>query len=494
MKKNYPASQSAFFNPRIFAAFLLCSVGVWLAMFSFASTPPSGTLSEANPVLTYDAGPFFQANQSPLGLGQLDSGPRCNSTTFPCDNFTLTVTVPSDYRTTHPNASLKVTLYWTDTGSGQSDYDLYIYKGIVGDLSGSQQADYQAASGANPEVASVTPVVGGTSQYSLKIVPYTPTGETVHVRIELLTGSGSGGGFPGFGGPDPTTPGVPRYQNFYAPSGSSAEPSNGEFNIGFNPATGRIMTMNSGPIWRLTPPERLSPAQPECCEALWEDKTALSTLFGLDPILWTDQKSGRTFASNSTVGTNGVYAFSDNDGDLWNPVSAAPPNASSDHETIGSGPYPNSLAALRNTVNKGEAVYYCAQTYPVGAAACQRSDTLGSSYGPSTLPYNGNTTQCAGIHGHVKVGPDGTVYLPVRDCNGNAGVSVSGDGGVSWTEHIVPNSKTQTHGSDPSIAVGANNTVYFFYVADQTTNPNPVSYTHSPSPRDKRQSRMPSSA
>ena len=473
MKKDHPASESAFFNPRIFATFILCSVGALLAMFSLASTPSSGTLSEANPVLTYDAGPFFQPNQSPLGLGQLDSGPRCNNTSFPCDNFTLTVNVPSDYQTTHPNASLKVTLYWTDTGSGQSDYDLYIYKGIVGDLSGSQQADYQAASGANPEVASVTPVVGGTSQYSLKIVPYTPTGETVHVRIELLTGSGSGGGFPGFGGPDPTTPGVPRYQNFYAPSGSSAEPSNGEFNIGFNPATGRIMTMNTGPIWRLTPPERLSPAQPECCEALWEDKTALSTLFGLDPILWTDQKSGRTFASNSTVGTNGVYAFSDNDGDLWNPVSAAPPNASSDHETIGSGPYPTTLAALRNAVNKSEAVYYCAQTYPVGAAACQRSDTLGSSYGPSTLPYNGNTTQCAGIHGHVKVGPDGTVYLPVRDCNGNAGVSVSGDGGITWTEHIVPNSKTQTHGSDPSIAVGANNTVYFFYVADQTTNPNP---------------------
>ena len=470
--KKFSASVSGAFNPRIFAVFILCSVGAWLAMFSFASTPSSGTVSVANPVLTYDAGPFFQPNQSPLGLGQLDSGPRCNSQ-FPCDNFALTVNVPSDYATTNPNASLKVTLYWTDTGSGQSDYDLYIYKGTVTTLSGSQQADYQAASSANPEVASVTPVVGGTSQYSLKIVPYTPTGETVHVRIELLPGSGSGGGFPGFGGPDPTTPGLPRYQNFYAPSGSSAEPSNGEFNIGFNPATGRIMTMNSGPIWRLTPPERLTPALPECCEALWEDKTSLSTLFGLDPILWTDQKSGRTFASNSTVGTNGVYAFSDNDGDLWNPVSAAPPNASSDHETIASGPFPASLAALRNAVNKGEAVYYCAQTYPVGAAACQRSDTLGSSYGPSTLPYNGNTTQCGGIHGHVKVGPDGTVYLPVRDCNGNAGVAVSGDGGVTWAEHIVPNSKTQTHGSDPSIAVGANNTVYFFYVADQTTNPNP---------------------
>src|SRR6059058_5937122 len=309
-------SRSALFLLRAAVACALFCFALLLGVFSivsFASTPSSGTVSVANPVLTYDAGPFFQPNQSPLGLGQLDSGPRCNSQ-FPCDNFALTVNVPSDYATTNPNASLKVTLYWTDTGSGQSDYDLYIYKGTVTTLNGSQQADYQAASSANPEVASVTPVVGGTSQYSLKIVPYLPTGETVHVRIELLPGSGSGGGFPGFGGPDPTTPGLPRYQNFYAPSGSSAEPSNGEFNIGFNPATGRIMTMNIGPIWRLTPPERLTPAQPECCEALWEDVTNLSTITGLDPILWTDQPTGRTFASNSTVGAGLVYGFTDDDG------------------------------------------------------------------------------------------------------------------------------------------------------------------------------------
>src|SRR5438309_8651004 len=66
-----------------------------------------------------------------------------------------------------------------------------------------------------------------------------------------------------FGGPDPTSPGVPRYQNFYAPAGSSAEPGSGEFNIGFDPITHRILVMNTGPIWRLTPPEILIPAKPE---------------------------------------------------------------------------------------------------------------------------------------------------------------------------------------------------------------------------------------
>src|SRR6267378_7612367 len=339
-----------------------------------AATPSSGTISTAAPTMTYDAGPFVQANQSPVGLGQVDSGPRCNSNTFPCDSFALTVSLPAGYIAANPNASIKVTMFWTDTGSKQSDYDLYIYDGVVDTLSGSQPAPYSSASGANPEVASVSPLKNGDTKYTVKIVPFTPSGEAVHVRLELLSGTGPAG-FPGFGGADPTSPGIPRYQIFAAPAGSTAESSSGEMNIGFNPATKRIMVMNSGPIWRLNTPENLTPKKPECCESLWQDVTNPSTITGADPILWTDQKTGRTFAANSTAGTNGVYGYSDNDGDLWNPLSASPPNASSDHETIGSGPYPAMLAPLLTTpVNKGQAVYYCAQTFPTGAAACQRSD------------------------------------------------------------------------------------------------------------------------
>src|SRR5213078_2021449 len=321
----------------------LAIVVAMTAWTSLAATPSSGTLSEGTPVLNYDAGLFNTANQSPLGLGQLDQGPRCNGTTFPCDSYALTISLPAGYAAQHPNASAKATMYWADTGSGQSDYDLYIYRGNVTTLNGSQAADYQSAGGANPEVATISPLEDGDNLYTLKIVPYITTHETVHVRLELLSGSGGTSGFPGFGGPDPTAPGVPRYQNFYAPAGSSAESSNGEFNIGFNPGTGRIMVMNSGPIWRLTSPEHLLQAKPECCDALWEDRSADTTNIGVDPILWADQvttepKSARMFASNSTAGTNGVYAFSDNDGDTWNPLSASPPNGSSDHETIGSGP------------------------------------------------------------------------------------------------------------------------------------------------------------
>ncbi len=185
-----------------------------------AANPPNGTLTNLSGPLFYTAGPFNAANPTPVP--QVDTGPQCNNPSQPCDNYVLTVTLPSGYAAAHPSAAVKVTMSWTDAGSGKSDYDLYIYKGTVNNTNGSQTADYQSASSANPEVATISPVVDGSQTFSVKVVPYTPSGETIHVKIELLPGSAGGGGFPGFGGPDPTTPGAPRYQNFLAPSGSSA--------------------------------------------------------------------------------------------------------------------------------------------------------------------------------------------------------------------------------------------------------------------------------
>lgn len=478
--KNNPARQSGLFNLRAVSALALCSIGIMLGALSFASTPSSGTLTDSSGPLTYTAGPFFVANQTPVIF--VDQGPECFNPFQPCDDYALTVTLPAGYAAAHPNAAVKVTAGWTDTGSGQSDYDVYIYNGTVTDTDGSEEPDYSSASSANPEVATISPLADGTHQYTIKIVPFQPTGETVHVSLELLPGSPVPGS-PTFGGPDPTAPGVPRYQNFYAPSGSSAEAGSGEFNIGFNPTTGRIMTMNIGPIWRITPPEKLSPAQPECCEGLWEDVTNVSTITGLDPILWTDQKSGRTLASNSTAGANAVYGFSDNDGDVWVPLAASPPSGGTDHETLGSGPYPASLGALGTPVNQGEAVYYCSQSWPLGPATCQRSDNLGASYGPGVFAYYGNgITQCHGLHGHVHVAPDGTVWLPVKGCGGSQGGAFSTDAGATWHEFVAPNTKQQTAGADPSIAIDSNNTIYYCYINNESV---PVGHTPEGHPRVK---------
>src|SRR5439155_26797902 len=194
MKTNLRCEVGAF-NPRAFAAFLLCSAGVMLAMLSFAATPSSGTLTDTSGPVTYTAGPFFVANPTPVI--EVDSGPECFGSEQPCDDYALTVTLPSGYAAAHPNAAIKVTMSWTDNGSGASDYDLYIYKNPRSDCSptdctstdGSQAANYQSASSSNPEIATISPLADGTQKYTLVVVPYTPTGESVHVTIELLPGS-----------------------------------------------------------------------------------------------------------------------------------------------------------------------------------------------------------------------------------------------------------------------------------------------------------------
>jgi hypothetical protein len=82
---------------------------------------------------------------------------------------------------------------------------------------------------------------------------------------------------------------------------------------------------------------------------------------------------------------------------------------------------------------------------------------------------------CLGTHGHPKVAPDGTVYLPHHGCASSTdvgnGVVVSLDDGATWVRHVVPGSTPSN--SDPSIAVGMNdkgrpagqasNTVYLGY-------------------------------
>src|SRR5881296_3078215 len=187
MRKN-PLSESGFFNLRVLMAVGFCSLGVSLAIFSFAATPSSGTLTDTSGPLSYTAGPFFVANPTPILF--VDQGPECFGSEQPCDDYALTVTLPAGYHTTYPNASVKVTLSWTDSGSGSSDYDLYIYKTPRTDCpdathqctqtDGGEAADYQSASTNNPEIATISPLHDGDQTYTIVVVPYTATGETVH--------------------------------------------------------------------------------------------------------------------------------------------------------------------------------------------------------------------------------------------------------------------------------------------------------------------------
>lgn len=425
-----------------------------------AATPSSGTLTDASGPITYTAGPFAVANPTPVPL--VDSGPECSNPEQPCDDFALTVSLPSDFTSTHPNKVIKFTMDWQDAGTGASDYDLWIYKGDVSDTNGSESPTAKAASSGNPEITSMR-TFNGTKTFTVKVVPYTPSAETVSVTIEIVDGptdpTGGGGSAVPFGDATPIAPGTPRYQILAAPEGSGANGSSGEFNIGYNPMSGNIMTMNSAPVFRVTPPELRDPALPEAGPAQWTNVSpSIASVTSLDPIMVTDQDTGRTFISNQTTGAEALFAFTDDDGESWNQITVSPPNGAVDHQTVGVGPYPSILAGT-NPVYPN-AVYYCSQAS--APDFCQRSDDGGLSFGPGEPINTSIIDNCGGLHGHARVAPDGTVYVPNKGCGAQQGGNRSTDAGVTWSEFLIPDS--QAKDSDPSIALDADSTAYFCYV------------------------------
>jgi PKD repeat protein len=278
----------------------------------------------------------------------------------------------------------------------------------------------------------------------------------------------------------PSGPTIPRYYN-YSPGPGIGEAA-GEPSIGFNPASGKVMYIASLQTLQATLPERITPlgSVPEACDANWQDVSFTSTkVRSLDAILFTDQGTGRTFVSQLNtvsqtnpvlIGLNSLMAYTDDDGASWTPAQVNPPDGSNDHETVGAGPYPAALSALGNSVNKGHAVYYCGQQNVGGEAFCSRSDDGGLNFGRAILVSQDTINNCgAAIHGHVKVAPDGTVYLPNGLCGGGQAVFVSTDAGTTWTGHVIPGSKPMAPAiapatfdiSDPSVGIASDGTVYF---------------------------------
>src|SRR5690349_15361215 len=86
-------------------------------------TPASGTLSPTSTSVTFTAGPFPLTNESystPVG------GTCSPPTVFRCDDFSLTVALPDDYDTSHPDDKIVATFSWDDASE---DYDFYFLDG-----------------------------------------------------------------------------------------------------------------------------------------------------------------------------------------------------------------------------------------------------------------------------------------------------------------------------------------------------------------------------
>jgi hypothetical protein len=199
--------------------------------------------------------------------------------------------------------------------------------------------------------------------------------------------------------------------------------------------------------------------------ATWVNRRAPTSQFiDSDPILFTDRQTGRTFASELTLLSPDTVkiSYTDDDGQTWVPDQTGGIASAVDHETIGGGPYHAPLISPPAPAYPN-AVYYCSQD--LATALCSRSDDGGLTYGPSVPMYV--STQCGGLHGHVKVAPDGTVYVPNRDCGGTQAVVVSEDNGLTWSVRPV-NTCTYAakpslvgQGDDPTVTVDSGGRVYF---------------------------------
>ena len=160
-------------------------------------------------------------------------------------------------------------------------------------------------------------------------------------------------------------------------------------------------------------------------------------------------------------------SFTDDDGETWTPSQGSGLNSGVDHQTVGGGPYAKNAdgslkgGAIRRPGANGQiypnAVYYASQD--IGVAQIARSDDGGLTFGAAIPMYD--ITQCGGLHGHIKVAPDGTVYVPNKSCGGEQGVAVSEDNGLTWQIRTVPGSSSGR--TDPSLGIGTDGTIYLGY-------------------------------
>ncbi len=279
--------------------------------------------------------------------------------------------------------------------------------------------------------------------------------------------------------PTPTPPplaGAPRYFNYVSPQGLAD--SVGEPSIGSNYKSEKLFSnsmfsiLNGGTtlffggfspsLVRITFNDCSSPAG-----TLWEPKPLLTAStprgFG-DPILFTDHTTGRTFVSQleGLTPAGSTTDITDNDGDSFLPSEGSSLPSDIDHQTIGGGPF---HAPLTGTTLYPNGIYYASQS--VADARAALSINGGFTFGPAFPMYT--TLDCGGLHGHIKVAPDGTAYVPNNACggtdlvghtDGQQAVIFSEDNGVTWIISKIPGSTTYSD-DDSSVGVSSDSvTIY----------------------------------
>ncbi len=422
-------------RPLLLAVGLLCVS----ALPALASTPAdSGTLTApttAGSVTKTWTGTAAGAN--PVG-GNCAGAP----TTTGQDGHTFSVAIPGNLP-----AGAVVTLSVTET-SATNDTML--------DLDDSTGKVIQSSDKGGPGATeSVTLTSPAAASYNAVTCSYSGAG-AYDASATLTTTLPSTGGT--LGGTS-TTAGPATFGNYSLASVPGTNQS-GEPSIGVDWQTGNVYFQANLNTVKAVFPDYSTTSQPALT-----DVTCFSTsLTTLDPIMFTNSQTGRVQVSQLS-GQDSISAFFDDaTASPTGPQTCTPSQGGGelsgpDHQTLGGGVYPTPLPASASAKTYPQAVYYCSQA--VEADFCSRSDNGGLSFVNTGQPPFTTADGCGGLHGHVRVGPTGDVYLPNKNCGTTAAVSVSHDGGTTFTVHPVTGSTVGSN--DPSVSADRAGKIYYGY-------------------------------
>ena len=255
---------------------------------------------------------------------------------------------------------------------------------------------------------------------------------------------------------------TPTFDNYQPPDPAyPRRDDSGEPSIGINWNSGNVMTMSRSRN-RTTFDDATSLSDP-ITGTTWFHQTSPALVTGLDPILWTDSVTGRTICGElqgAGGATNGL--ISDDDQTTATETFQTGVTNGEDHQTIGGGAPKPGITGREPTGSYPHLFYYASQA--IATATVATSLDGGLTYLPAVPAYT--LAQCGGIHGHVKVAPNGTVYIPNKSCGGKVGLAVSVDNGLNWSVRTIPTSSSGS--SDPSIGIGAGGSLFVGYIASDT--------------------------
>src|SRR5258706_8657004 len=368
----------------ILAVCLVASIGAagWIPSLHnssvAAANPASGTVSEDGQEKN-GRGAIMPANPDVL------NSPRCNGTDT-CDNYSLTVVPPA---AAYGPYIVEIRL------QPQGDWDLEIYN---------PDGKYRTSSGNGVYAAEIVTLFNPPAgTYRIAALPFTPVvgsdGNSYAATARLLPHPPSGSA--------PAGTATVGYANFPCPVGQTCTTGFGEPSIGVNWKTGNVMFAGGGTLktYRINNfNDQATPATAIWTNVSGNQHIATSPRAAADPILFTDSRTGRTFAGQEEGLTPfATVEYSDDDGNLFVPTQGSGVVSGVDHETIGGGPLaapftrePSLPAPYPN------GVYYF--PHVLGPANFALSLDGGVTYGPAIHAW---TTELGGLHCHLQTSPVG---------------------------------------------------------------------------------------